>query len=128
MNYGKLAENSGKTARRRGQGRPFPKGLSGNPGGRPRSKPITDMLREIFDDPKEVAEIRANVLRTLKSKGMAGVILLSHIADRLEGKVPDELEVRDLRDLTDEEIDQRLQALDGGGRGKKRAEPRSICA
>lgn len=37
-----MAESRGEAARRRGPGRPFPKGVSGNPGGRP----------------KEVAEVR----------------------------------------------------------------------
>src|SRR4029077_13594578 len=126
MNYGKLAANTEKTIKKgRGPGRPWPKGVSGNPKGRPKSKPITDMLRVIFDNPENVEEIRENVARTLKSKGMAGVILLNHIADRLEGKVPDELEVRDLRDLTDEEIDERLASLadaDAGARSKDRVD------
>ena len=110
MNYGKLAANTPKTEKKgRGPGKPWPKGVSGNPKGRPKTKPITDIFRELFDSPEDRQQIKDNIAKTLKSKGMAGVILLERAADRLEGKVPDELEVRDLRELTDEEIDERLE-------------------
>ena len=113
MNYGKLAANTPKTEKKgRGPGKPWPKGVSGNPKGRPKTKPITDIFRELFDSPEDRQQIKDNIAKTLKSKGMAGVILLERAADRLEGKVPDELEVRDLRELTDEEIDERLATLD----------------
>jgi hypothetical protein len=112
VNYGKLAGNSTHSdKKKRGPGKPWPKGVSGNPAGRPKSKPITDMLKEIFDDPKEMERIKKNVVETLKSKGMAGVILLNHIADRIEGKVPDEVQITDLRDLPDDELEKRLKAL-----------------
>lgn len=113
-NYAKLAANSTATAnpsKKRVVGRPFPKGVSGNPLGRPKSKPITDMLRPIFDDPECVEAIRQNVKSTLTGKGMAGVILLSHIADRLEGKMPDEVTINDNRNLSDDEIEAKLEAL-----------------
>lgn len=114
-NYAKLAasatpQNKPKTKR------PLPPqcwkpGQSGNPGGRPKSKPITEMLRVIFDDPDTVSKIRENVKRTLTDKGMAGVILLSHVTDRLEGKMPDEVTINDTRSLTDEELEEKLEAL-----------------
>ena len=112
-NFAKLAAaNSAPTAKKRVIGRPFPKGVSGNPSGRPKSKPISDMFRVIFDDPATVKLIQANVKKTLTAKGMAGVLLLNHITDRLEGKMPDELNVRDLRDLTDEELEERAKKLE----------------
>lgn len=116
MNYGKLAANSTEAPKKRVIGKPWPKGVSGNPKGRPKSKPITDMLREIFDHPEAVKEIKANVLTTLKSKGMAGVILLSHVADRLEGKIAEEVNVN-LRDLSDDELTAKLEELEGGRTG-----------
>jgi hypothetical protein len=113
-NYAKLAaqNNAHSAPKKKVVGRPFPKGVSGNPGGRPKTKPISDMFRVIFDDPATVKLIQANVKKTLTAKGMAGVLLLNHITDRLEGKMPDELNVRDLRDLSDEELEERAKKLD----------------
>lgn len=112
MNYKKLAANSTETSpKKHGPGRPWPKGVSGNPSGRPKSKPVTELFKKIFDDPEAAEEIRANILATLKTKGMAGVILLGHVADRLEGKTPDELTITDLRELSDEELAARLEKI-----------------
>ncbi len=117
-NYAKLAVgNSPKsTGSKKGQlggatGKGWLPGQSGNPSGRPKSKPITDMLRPIFEDPETVDLIRANVKKTLTDKGMAGVILLSHIADRLEGKMPEEVNINDCRNMTDEELEKKLEEL-----------------
>ena len=42
-----MAENSNKTATRRGPGRPFQKGQSGNPGGRPKVAPeVRELAKE----------------------------------------------------------------------------------
>jgi hypothetical protein len=41
------SENSGKTKARRGRGRPFPKGVSGNPGGR---KPLPPEFKEALEE------------------------------------------------------------------------------
>ena len=111
-NYAKLA-NSQNTVKTKRAAPPhaWKPGQSGNPGGRPKSKPITEMLRVIFDNPETVEKIRENVKRTLTDKGMAGVILLSHITDRLEGKMPDEVTINDTRSLSDEELEQKLEAL-----------------
>lgn len=92
--------------------KPWKPGQSGNPSGRPKSKPITDMLRAIFEDPDTAKEIRENVKRTLTDRGMAGVILFSHAADRLEGKMPEEVTINDLRELSDEELEARAKKLD----------------
>lgn len=115
-NYSKLASGANtKPSTKKGKGSglcpPWPKGVSGNPAGRPKSKPITDMFKAILDDPKQLKEIRENIAKTLKSKGMAGVILINHMADRVEGKIPDELTIRDLRELSDEELETRLKEL-----------------
>lgn len=42
-----MAQNSSGTAKQRGPGRPFPKGVSPNPGGRPKMSPeLADALRK----------------------------------------------------------------------------------
>lgn len=42
-----MAENSGETAKRKGAGRPFPAGMSGNPGGRPKViAEVRDLARQ----------------------------------------------------------------------------------
>jgi hypothetical protein len=42
-----MAENSGGTAKRRGAGNPFPAGMSGNPGGRPKViAEVRDLARQ----------------------------------------------------------------------------------
>lgn len=42
-----MAENNGQTAKRKGSGRPFPAGMSGNPGGRPKViAEVRDLARQ----------------------------------------------------------------------------------
>ena len=67
--------------------KPWPKGKSGNPGGRPRKRPITEMYESILANSENCEEIKTAVLKMLTSGGMAGVLALKEIADRLEGKV-----------------------------------------
>ncbi len=53
------------------------------------------------------------MIRTMTTKGMAGVLERREAADRTEGKVLDEIQITDLRDLSDEELEARLKALEG---------------
>ena len=62
-------------------------GQTGNPGGRPAKKPITEMYERILSDPKAVAQIE-KALKSALSKGqMAMVLQLREMTDRIEGKV-----------------------------------------
>lgn len=45
-----LAQNSEKTERRRGKGKPFAPGQSGNPGGRPKTARFAELVREFLDE------------------------------------------------------------------------------
>jgi hypothetical protein len=65
----------------------WPKGVSGNPGGRPRKTVLTEIYQEIFDDPDCREKIKQQVLRTMASKGMAGVLERREAGERTEGKV-----------------------------------------
>src|SRR5262249_51001190 len=66
-------------------GKGFLPGVSGNPSGRPKSTPITDLLREIFEDRDFVKHELRGIL-TGKS-AIAKVMLTEKAAERLEGKV-----------------------------------------
>ena len=70
---------------------PWPKGVSGNPGGRPKKKPLTEALEKVFSDPKECMA----AARALAKKARAGSIAhFQEAANRLEGRVSDTDESR----------------------------------
>ena len=93
-------------------GRPWPKGVSGNPGGRPKQKPITDLCEEIINHPETREKIKQQVIQTLTSRGMAGVLLLREIGERVEGKVTQGIELSgSIATMTDEQVDERLTKL-----------------
>jgi len=68
-------------------GRQWPKGVSGNPGGRRKKAHITKIFEEILDNKTDREEIKDSIALTLKSGRMAGVLLLREAAERTEGKV-----------------------------------------
>ncbi len=58
-----MAQNSERTAKRRGPGRPFVKGKSGNPGGRPSA------LREVVELARAETETAIRTLVTIAKSG-----------------------------------------------------------
>lgn len=74
--------------------KPWPKGVSGNPGGRPKKLPITDVLREELEKRgKHNVMASRSIARKLIDLALAGNIEAIHlIADRAEGKVPQRVE------------------------------------
>jgi len=72
----------------------FAPGISGNPGGRPKRKPLTDLLRAACDDPKIAPTLVKGIIkaaqRTDKKAGPAAVSAFREIADRVEGPVVQE--------------------------------------
>lgn len=67
---------------------PFTKGQSGNPGGKPKSKPFADMLRIAVNEATEDGGKKLRALAdALVSKAVAGdVQAIKEVADRLDGK------------------------------------------
>lgn len=111
------AENNPETVKpRRGPGRPFPPGVSGNPGGRPSIKPLTDALKKALAEPDEKTR-RTNleeITRSLIAQAKRGKVdAIGMILDRLEGKVLSEHKVstrfegviQQLERMTDPELE-----------------------
>ena len=70
----------------------WPPGVSGNYKGRPpKAQRVTRIYNRILRKRKNQKEIEASLMDTLKSKGMAKVLLLREMAERTEGKVAQEI-------------------------------------
>ena len=67
--------------------KPWQPGQSGNPGGRPKRKPITELYEQILADPEAVEELRSAIRKAIKTGQMAMVLQLREMTDRVEGKV-----------------------------------------
>jgi hypothetical protein len=89
----------------------WPKGVSGNPAGRPpKERFITKLCEEIMEEKRE--EIKARLIASLTERGMAGVLLFKEFAERVEGKVTQGIELSGtISTMTDEQVDERLTKL-----------------
>jgi len=86
-------------------GKGFMPGQSGNPSGRPKKKPITDLFEELMADPELVAGFKSAIVKSIMKGGMAGVMYMKEAADRLEGKVTQPMDV----DMTMSTLSERMQ-------------------
>lgn len=67
-------------------------GQSGNPSGRPKKKPITEMYEELLADPDFLAALKTSLRGTVRKGNMAMVLQLREMTDRVEGKVTQPIE------------------------------------
>jgi hypothetical protein len=73
------------------EGRPFPKGKSGNLNGRPKGESLTTKLRRVLDEPDTDHGTKADKLiaAAVEAAGNGDVRYFKEILDRIDGKVPD---------------------------------------
>lgn len=105
------AENSNKQPPRRVRGRPFPKGVSGNAGGRPRE---VGHVRELAKQHTEEAiETLVVIMRDASQPGRARSAAAESLLNRAWGAPTQHMEmdarVEDLTPYTDEELLARWQ-------------------
>lgn len=98
------AQNSGESAKKRSFGRPFQKGKSGNPGGRPKKLHITKMYEKILRNSTNRKEIEASILKVLTSGRMATVLMAREMAERTEGKIAEVVDMNVTGTLTLEQV------------------------
>jgi hypothetical protein len=69
-------------------------GQSGNPGGRFRYKPITEIYERMLKEGKTGEEIEAAMRRAIRSRGRGSqaIAALKELADRVEGKPTERVE------------------------------------
>lgn len=87
------AQSTGYSDKQRANLKPWPKGVSGNPSGRPKKLHITKMFEQVLAKSQNRNDIKKALLETLTSRGMAKVLMLREMAERTEGKVTQEMDV-----------------------------------
>jgi hypothetical protein len=65
----------------------FPKGVSPNPGGRPKKTPITKAMAKIARSKAGRELLESAIADIIAKRGMAAVLLIREMAERLEGPV-----------------------------------------
>jgi len=101
--------------------KPWPKGVSGNPGGRPKKKPLTEEIERLLEQeaPKGKGRTWAAVIaQALLTKACKGdVRAIAELANRVEGKPFQSVKVdvetgRRLTEMSDEELQIAIQQLE----------------
>lgn len=74
------------------KGTPFKPGQSGNPGGRVKKKPMTELYEKLLNDPDVMQKLESSLIQMLSKGNMATVLHLREMTDRVEGKVSQPIE------------------------------------
>lgn len=94
-------------------GRPFSKGQSGNPGGRPKKREISKIYEKYLTKGVNKKRIIAMIDRVIDRGQMAAILQLREMAERTEGKILQEIAVNEsVQSLSDEQLIARLAKLD----------------
>lgn len=106
----KFTENRGKTVNAKSLEnlRPFPPGVSGNPGGRPAFRELSDACRAILSsqvrDGRTVAQV---IAESLAHRAMHGSIsAAAELADRAEGKAKQAVQVEGRNDRLEQLLEE----------------------
>ena len=104
------SQNSGKNSGR-GKGRkgrienlkPWPKGVSGNPGGRPKTKVLSqayrDQLEQVVPGDPQGSTFAEKIAEALATKALKGDVQAAReLADRSEGKAQQSVAIRNTND------------------------------
>ena len=84
----------------------------GNKAAAGRKNPINEICAEVMDETREA--IKEQMKATLTSRGMAGVLLLRELFDRLGGKVTQGVELSgSISNMTEQDVDERVAKLFG---------------
>ena len=67
-------------------------GQSGNPGGRPKKKPITELYERMLADPVVLAGLEDAIKKAVSKGSMAMVLQVKEMAERVEGKITQPIE------------------------------------
>jgi uncharacterized protein DUF5681 len=103
-------ENTKKTLPKQAEPYKWAPGQSGNPSGRPKKKPITEMFERLMSDPEMVRAFEASIANSIRKGGMAGVMYVKEAADRIEGKVTQPIEADITVNLADAIAEARKRA------------------
>lgn len=90
----------------------FKPGESGNPSGRPKKKPVTEMYEKLLGDPDFLLDLEKSIRQMVKSGRMVGQLQLKEMTERVEGKVTQPIEA----DLTVNLADAIAEARKRAGR------------
>ena len=93
--------------------KPWKAGHSGNPGGRPKKKPITELYQEMLSHDQTIVAMRKAILKNIHGGKSVFVVLLREMTERVEGKVsqPIDATFADFSELAGEELQNEIQRL-----------------
>jgi hypothetical protein len=92
------------------EARKWKPGECGNPGGRPKKKPVTELYEQILSDPANLALVEKAIVKALSRGQMAMVLQLKEMTDRVEGKVTQPIEADVTVNLADAIAEARKRA------------------